>query len=268
MSIVPIRFSRSIVKVVMVSALAMLLCVFVAGVAVAAQGQPGSEQCVECHWPETESWQASPHATQKVTCETCHGPYVPDHPEQGVMQIQADSKICMSCHEDTAAQWRSSQHAQKNVVCTGCHVSHSQDTRLSSEILCGSCHTEEIQNFTHTAHHAKGVTCTDCHSSKPEGDAARGHQFAAIDSKACISCHAQTIHEELGRANQEAQMQLTTLQTTSEDLATRLDAMNRQNRSLKAISVVSLGVGIGIGAVFGVIFVLGIFYFNRRGKPS
>lgn len=249
-------------------AVAVLLCLGAGQRVYAQASQPGSEPCIECHLAETQSWQHSPHATQSVTCETCHGAYVPDHPDEGVMQLNADSRICMSCHSTTSDEWRQSMHAQNNVLCTSCHVSHSQDTRLSSEVLCGSCHSEQIDDFTHTAHHTEGVTCIDCHASVPAGTQGSGHQFTAIDSKACIGCHAQTIHEEASRAGKEAQLQAAQLRTTTEELGAKLESTEQRNRSLMALSAVSLGIGLGIGGVMGIAFALAILYFNRGAKPS
>lgn len=265
MSNTPVRILNSIV---IACSLAVLFCLGAVSVASAQAGQPGAEPCVECHLTETQSWQQSPHNSQDVTCETCHGAYVPDHPDAGVMQLNADSRICMTCHTTTTGEWRHSKHAQNNVLCTSCHVSHSQDTRLSSEVLCGSCHSEQIDDFTHTAHHSEGVTCIDCHTSTSTNGDAPGHQFTAIDSKACIDCHAATIHEEAGRVGKEAQLQATQLRTTSEELGVKLEAAERQNRSLQAVSVVSLGIGLGLGGLLGIAFVLAVLYFNRGVKVS
>lgn len=265
MSNSPARILSSIAIAV---ALAVLFCLGAGSTALAGAGQPGSESCVECHLAETQSWQQSPHNSQAVTCETCHGAYVPDHPEAGLMQLNADAGICMNCHTTTTDEWRHSQHAQNNILCTSCHVSHSQDTRLSSEVLCGSCHSEQIDDFTHTTHHSEGVTCIDCHVSVAGNDAERGHQFTAIDSRACIDCHAETIHEEASRAGNEAQAQAAQLRSTSEELGAQLEAAERQNRSLQAISVAGLGVGLGIGGLLGIAFVLAVLYFNRGGKAT
>ncbi len=261
----PIRLWNSIALAL---ALAVLLFLGAGQTALAQTDQPGSEPCIECHLAETQSWQHSPHATESVSCETCHGAYVPDHPEAGVMQLNADSRICISCHSTTTDEWRQSQHAQNNVLCTSCHVSHSQDTRLSSEVLCGSCHSEQIDDFTHTAHHTEGVTCIDCHASTSGGGQGSGHQFTAIDSRACIGCHAKTIHEEASLAGKEAQLQAAQLRTTSEELGAKLETTQRQNRSLMALSAVSLGIGLGIGGVLGIAFALAILYFNRGAKRS
>lgn len=264
--------SRICISIVFACALAVLFCLGAGGTALAGAGlpggQPGSEACVECHLAETQSWLQSPHHRQAVTCETCHGALVSDHPEAGVMQLNADARICMSCHTTTTDEWRHSQHAQNNVLCTSCHVSHSQETRLSSEVLCGSCHSEQIGDFTHTAHHSEGVTCIDCHASTSANGADHGHQFTAIDSRACIDCHAATIHEEAGRAGKEAQLQAAQLRTTSEELGAQLETAERRNRSLQAVSVAGLGIGLGIGGLLGIAFALAVSAFNRGGKVS
>jgi len=235
-------------------------------VALAGSEQPASAVCQQCHWPEMESWRQSAHARSGVDCENCHGAYVPGHPEQDVMLLSAGAEVCMRCHADTTAEWQNSRHAQYKVACTSCHVSHSQHTRLSAQILCGACHSEQIHSFTHTAHYTGGVTCVDCHASRPYGTSHIGHQFTLIDAKACIGCHAQTIHQQLGATHREAQQQLAALQTASTDLGRRVQTLEKENRSLQGMVVVSLGIGLGLGGLLGIVFVLTILAFVRRGR--
>jgi hypothetical protein len=59
--------------------------------------------------------------------------------------------------------------------------------------------------------------------------------------------------------------ELTTMTERAEDLARELDDVKRANRSLQALSVVSLGVGLGIGGVLGIIIVSAICYFSKEG---
>ncbi len=238
------------------SALMLTLGLLLSPVALAGPEQPASTVCTQCHWPEIESWRQSPHARSGVTCENCHGAYVPGHPEQDVMPLSAETEVCMTCHADTTAEWQNSRHAQHKIGCTSCHVSHSQDTRLSTQILCGVCHTEQIDSFTHTAHYTGGVTCIDCHASRTYGASHLGHQFTLIDAKACIGCHAQTIHEQLGPTQREAQRQLAAPRTASTDLGQRVQALEQENRSLKGMVVVGLSIGLGLGGLLGIVFVL------------
>ena len=237
-----------------------------------AQAQPGDEQCNTCHVPESTAWEKSPHARQDVKCETCHGPYVPGHPEKGVMQLTSDPKVCIGCHTETATQWKNSMHAGANVACTSCHVSHSQDTRLSNQWLCGSCHSDHIQDFTHSAHYTAGVTCINCHASKSDEKTggAPSHSFTVINTQACLDCHSKTIHEQVKPAAAvTASLRPVAVATeNNEALATQYDALKRSNQTLKAVSVFNLGIGLGVGGLLGIVFVLGVFFLTSRGGKA
>jgi hypothetical protein len=113
-----------------------------------------------------------------ATCEDCHGPYVEDHPEAGVMQLSVDSTICHDCHTSTFEQWEDSTHAQAGVQCIGCHLSHSQAFRLTDESLCSSCHQDLAADYDETCHGFAGVACTDCHLSSASGSHKAGGSVA------------------------------------------------------------------------------------------
>ena len=59
----------------------------------------GADQCLDCHENETAAWLDSPHAGAAAageiaaTCEGCHGPYVEDHPQAGIMKLTLDSSV-------------------------------------------------------------------------------------------------------------------------------------------------------------------------------
>lgn len=260
--------------------LAIALCLLVPATISAAplqQDEPPADQpCVKCHEVETAAWQQAPHAAAKVDCETCHGVYKEGHPETDMMPLSENSQVCIDCHKDTYDQWKDTKHAQEDVQCINCHVSHSQDTRLSSEWLCGACHADQINSFTHTAHYNVGVTCTSCHASGPTGETADGkevisHHFAAIDAKACLDCHAATIHEEpVASATESATLQPAAEKDTEAvtTLATKLTAAEKENRTLRTLPILGFGLGLGFGAIAGIVFVLGIYYFNRGAQSK
>jgi hypothetical protein len=54
----------------------------------------------------------------------------------------------------------------------------------------------------------------------------------------------------------------------AQDLARQLDDAKRANRSLQAMSVVTLGIGLGVGGVLGIITVSAICYFSREGSEK
>jgi hypothetical protein len=259
--------------------LAVLMCLFFSTtVSASAQdpAQEGPNKCAQCHQAEADTWGASPHA-QIMTCEECHGEYVQGHPQEGVMELKVDSSMCWECHTTTTQEWQTTAHAEAGVQCISCHRAHTQETRLADMALCGSCHGERVDTFEHTAHSAADLACTACHLSSPSGapsgatiesavSAAPSHTFRT-EGTACASCHGDEIHQQVMNAEVARidAAELTTMSERAQDLARELDDAKRANRSLRALSVVSLGAGLGIGGVLGIIIVSAICYFSKEG---
>ncbi len=239
--------------------------------------EPGSEgcACLSCHTTDFDPAQGT-FTYGGVTCEACHGAYVEGHPQNGVMQLDVDSSVCQECHVDTHQEWLASSHGEANVQCISCHLSHSQEFRLTDENLCGSCHRDHVSDFAHAAHHNAGITCTNCHLSSPAsadsttGGAAPSHSFA-VSSDTCVTCHGQTIHEEEAApaapvsAPEVAQASLAPAPgAPAQELVAKLEMAEHTNDTLKAVSVTSLGLGIGIGGMLGIILMLVFGCIGRR----
>lgn len=279
------HFSGSVRGRLWIVRLAVLLCLFLPATALASpanQDQVGPDTCAQCHPTQATTWGDSPHAHANVssaqdgvTCEVCHGAYVADHPQSGVMRL--DASCCQDCHSATYGQWHETAHAGAGVQCASCHVPHSQETRLAEEDLCESCHREEAE---HWVHHDAGVHCTDCHVSPPSlpGTAtdvnvlasatAPDHRFS-LTVEACVGCHGQSVHDAFHEtASQTGQSQLSGMVERTQKLAYELDDARRTNRSLQTVSVVSLGFGLGTGGVLGVIFVLVVGYVSQRSASK
>jgi hypothetical protein len=238
--------------------------------------------CLTCHTTDFDPVERS-YTYRGVSCEACHGPYVEDHPKDGVMHLDVDSSTCSDCHIETYQQWQGSLHAQAGVQCIGCHLSHSQDFRLTDEALCGACHRDRLEGFAHTAHEGAGVGCTDCHLSSafvqesgalasagtPIGhDAAPpSHTFSVVSSQACVGCHGQTIHEEMqpGDLTLAANVQSLAKADRAPELAAELETAQQTNGSLRVMTLVSLGLGMGIGGMLGIIFMLTVGYIIQGG---
>lgn len=238
--------------------------------------EAGDCSCLGCHTTDFDPVKRT-YAYGGVSCEACHGPYVEGHPKDGVMHLDVDSSICSDCHAETHQQWQNSLHAQAGVQCIGCHLSHSQDFRLTDEALCGACHRDRLEDFAHTAHENSEVGCTDCHLSSPAAQetaalvsanvstgppAAPSHSFTVVSSQACVGCHGQTIHEVVPRDDltQVANVQLLAMADRAPELAAQLKAAEQTNRSLRVTALVSLGLGMGIGGMLGIVFMLIIGY--------
>jgi hypothetical protein len=280
---VPIQAGRSSRRLLLVSCLAVLLALSLPTIALAGSPDPefvGPDTCAQCHPSEAAVWGDSPHGHVQsssieggVTCEACHGAYVANHPQSGVMQLPVDGSCCQTCHTSTYQEWHETGHAGANVQCTSCHVPHSQETRLSAEELCESCHREEAE---HWVHHEAGVHCTDCHlvqssASETASDvqvlntgAAPDHRFG-LAVETCVDCHEESIHDRAFHeaAGQMEQSQLSEMTERARELAYELEDAKQSSRSLRTMSVVSLGFGLGTGGVMGVIFMLVVGYVTQ-----
>lgn len=246
------------------------------------------DTCVECHEEETDAWRNSPHGTTsapdqlpEATCESCHGAYLEDHPDQGYMQLTIDSSVCEDCHTSTFEQWEHTQHQQAGVQCISCHLSHSQEFRLTDEALCSSCHEAEIDDIFHMAHTTSEVPCVDCHVSVtiPQGVAVAStgpssgpiagpsHDFADVSAMSCIECHRDNVREEPSSFTDVDWLVKSRLVAQAErvpELASELEATQQANKSLQTWLPVSLGLGLGIGGMLGIVAVLLLAHASRR----
>ena len=283
---------------------AIALLVLILPAAILAQSPDptylGPNQCASCHPEETSMWQNSTHAKatsavppdadrdclrchttafdasegtcayNDVECEACHGAYVEGHPQSATMKLVSDSSACQECHVKTYDQWQTTPHAAMSIDCTACHNSHSQQLRLISDDLCTSCHRSKLESFPHSEHNGLGIECAICHvvaksqpqvvqaSTKGGGGSAPTHDFSP-PAEACVGCHGEdtAILTSTGATSDPAQV-----------LADQLAASEKSNTTLRNLAVVSLGLGLGIGGVLGVIVVLLIGYITqKRGQP-
>lgn len=256
--------------------LSLLLLFIVPGPAFAeplAQDDSGAEPCARCHWSETSTWQPSHHAANGVTCSDCHGAYVEDHPSEGVMQLTVDASQCRNCHPVTNEEWQDSLHAELGVNCINCHVPHSQTTRLASEQLCCSCHsgnTDSSENHcAPTAHKASGLTCVDCHLSKPQPGDTPGHTFTIVPAQLCVDCHAPKLHQAAPEGYDPiAKAQLASLSEKAQILTAELDASETEKTSFQTLSLLTLGVGLGIGTIFGLVVMMALSYINQKREAE
>ena len=153
-------------------------------------------ECFACH---TTGYDAAngQFLLAGVTCEACHGPYRPGHPEASM--IVADSaQLCGDCHTETLAAWQKSRHGQAGVTCVACHEVHTQRIRASvvTNALCAECHVE-LQDVMHLDHSINTIHCVDCHVPRlpivmgiqaGNGHALMDHTFTA-SSSTCVTCH-------------------------------------------------------------------------------
>lgn len=230
--------------------------------------------CLSCHTtsfdPGTKTFSQA-----GVTCEACHGSYVEGHPENGVMQLDVDSSVCSNCHTETHKAWEQTPHAQAGVQCIGCHRSHSQDLRLEDEALCTSCHRDQLQDAGHVAHARSGINCVDCHAKPPaakidakaanQPTASSTHQFS-VDTQVCTGCHQEMFQEQTELAMTQPAAGQPAVSPMSAEAAAACEAEAKASqRWLQGATALSFGLGLGIGGMIGIVFMLILgFIFQRQ----
>ncbi len=205
-----------------------------AGVVTFAGGYQSPDRCRACHEEEFQEWSGTTHAQASfdpifqtylqgveqpgecfgchatgydtntgqyvlagVSCEACHGPYRPDHPDENMMVVDSEI-LCGHCHTSTLLEWESSRHGEVGINCIACHEVHNQHTRqeVNTNALCAGCHRAGTQDESHHQHLSVGVLCVDCHLSRPplkaesavNGHAPTGHDFTVAVNQ-CGECH-------------------------------------------------------------------------------
>jgi hypothetical protein len=267
-----------------------IVCLFLATPAQAQSIDSEEIQpCESCHSPEAEAWMLSPHANVPVdsdlpgaTCEACHGPYIKGHPDNDVMELRVDSSMCQDCHANTFDQWQGTIHADANVQCISCHVSHSQDLRLTDEKLCRACHKESLTDPFHSAHWYVEASCTECHMA---GSASSGalamvgntgvitgdsHDFTSVSSEKCLDCHRTDV-AGTGNLLTAQQLALADLRTQTQrvaELDAQLEAARQSTSTLQVMTPMTLGFGIGIGGMLGIILMLVLSRLGRKDSKS
>jgi len=213
--------------------------------------------CLECHTTGYET-ETGNYAEEGVTCEACHGPFQPNHPE-APMPITPNADLCGSCHKTTTDEWRASTHGQEGIQCQSCHNPHTQTPMANSVTeLCVTCHQERGGSFTHSTHANAGLECSNCHMyTSPRtndpimGLVPTGHTFA-VGSDACIACHQDTVHtrDEIVKLTGEVAA------LESVDSATLEQTVQSQEQEivdLRAQSTNRLYIGLAQGAIVGLL---------------
>jgi len=199
-----------------------------------AGGYQSPQHCRECHEAEFQAWSNTTHANASfdpifqtylqqaeepgecftchttgyntitgqfvlagVTCEACHGPYRPEHPQESML-IAPSADLCGTCHRTTLVEWEASRHGRLGVTCVDCHEVHTQQARAeaSTNALCAGCHQDRTQDLTHAIHTQAEIRCVACHLARPSataedavsGRVVTGHSFAVFVST-CNDCH-------------------------------------------------------------------------------
>ena len=221
------------------------------------EAEGSSFTCLECHTTGYNPNNGS-FSHEGVTCESCHGPFQPGHP-QTLMPITPDEELCRTCHQATTDEWKASPHARADIQCQACNNPHSQTPRATTVTeLCTNCHKEMNETFAHSTHAESGVECSNCHmytSPRTEdpimGLVPTGHTFT-VGSETCIGCHQDSVH------TRDTIVQLTgqALEAPPVDTETLEQKIVEQDtliQDLQAQSTVRLYTGLAQGAIVGLV---------------
>jgi hypothetical protein len=212
--------------------------------------------CLQCHTTGFDPITGG-YSEEGVTCESCHGPFQPNHPAQP-MPLKPDADLCARCHKNTTDEWHASPHAKAEVQCQACHNPHAQTPMADSiTALCTNCHKERGDSFTHSTHANSGLECSNCHMYTPPrledpigGLVATGHTFA-VGSEACIGCHQDTVHTR----NELVKLSGETLAPTPDvgSLQQTVHEQEQQISNLETTVSVRLYTGLVQGAIIGLV---------------
>jgi len=160
---------------------------------------PGAVQngvCLACHEKSLSAeWHAGPHASNDVTCASCHDLHTAKDP---VLSARTQDEVCFTCHVTKRAEFlRPYAHPLKQgkIACSDCHQPHgtsaaSQLVKSSVNQTCYQCHAEKRGPFL-WEHAPVAEDCAICHS--PHGSSNPG-MLKARGPLLCQSCHSQEGH--------------------------------------------------------------------------
>ena len=213
--------------------------------------------CLECHTAGYDPISGG-FAEEGVTCESCHGPFQPEHP-QTLMPLTPDAELCATCHKTTTDEWYASMHSERGIQCQSCHNPHTQTPKADSVTeLCSNCHKDRGDSFTHGTHADAGLECSNCHmytsprTEDPiEGIVPTGHVFT-VGSEACIGCHQETVHtrDKILKLSSGVTEQI---ELDTEELQKLIHDQETTMSNLETTAEVRLYTGLTQGAIIGLI---------------
>jgi DmsE family decaheme c-type cytochrome len=155
-----------------------------------------SQVCLTCHQAGGRiHWQGSMHATQDVTCTTCHQLHTP---HDRVRNKLDEPSVCFTCHKDQRAQInRPYRHPIREglISCSDCHNPHgtvgpAMVKRDTIPDTCYVCHMEKRGPFVRN-HPPVQENCAICHN--PHGSTIAA-MLRVRSPYLCQECHEPTSH--------------------------------------------------------------------------
>jgi hypothetical protein len=79
-----------------------------------------------------------------------------------------------------------------------------------------------------------------------------------------VSCHGSDVHTMFPGTEQVIDTQLLAMADRVPELATKLETTEQTSKTLRIMVPISLGIGLGIGGMLGIAFMLVVGYINQR----
>lgn len=154
-----------------------------------------SAVCLNCHQAEHLNWGNSTHASEELSCTSCHTMHAP---RDIVLNSLRETEICFNCHLQEAMEVNKPyRHPVREgvVTCTDCHNSHGSNG--PAELVMGTvnetcflCHAEKRGPFVNE-HEPVQDNCNHCHT--PHGSNVE-NLLIARSPFLCQQCHADHSH--------------------------------------------------------------------------
>lgn len=160
---------------------------------------PINGRCLSCHERNAEHarFLNSAHATNGLSCLTCHSPHFAK--ERRALLVQKQPELCYACHADQKSDFSKPFRHRVNeglIRCTDCHSPHgtSQPHQLRAtadqDQVCFKCHRNLQGPFVFEHVPVKTEGCTTCH--QPHGSVNPRMLLVSQVNILCLQCHTLT----------------------------------------------------------------------------
>jgi len=153
-------------------------------------------RCLTCHqrYQEHANWSRGAHATNGVTCITCHSPH---HAKARTLLVSATPGLCYGCHNEQKSDFSKPFRHRVNeglVRCQDCHNVHggyvlarSLRTTPQQDMVCYKCHSDKQGPFIFEHAPVRTEGCTSCHT--PHGSVNARLLKTSQVNLLCLQCH-------------------------------------------------------------------------------
>lgn len=154
-----------------------------------------SDPCLNCHQGDHVNWNSSIHASEDMSCASCHTVHAR---KDKVLDPLTEVAVCVTCHRQERIEINKPfRHPVREgaVTCSDCHDPHGSNgpsmlVRQTVNETCYSCHAEKRGPFANE-HEPVQDNCINCHT--PHGS---NHEnlLVARAPFLCAQCHSDHGH--------------------------------------------------------------------------